>query len=675
MSPTTGSARLTSACARVARMLVALFALLAGAGAVRAQEPARQRVWLVPRSDTVFVFLAVPRTTGGFVVYRSPVGAAAAARLRSAAPIEPVREPAQVAGMLGSDRAMAMRAVRATDEDEMYRRMTHDRFAGDILASVSRNAALALGRLFVDTGVTRGGEYDYRVVFTDFRGKETDSSVTERVRVVDTPPAAPAGIKVDVNDAEARVGWSYPKYRGDPRDFVVGFHVYRADTPTGPFRRLDVAPVLRNDAAPLEFDDADVRNGGAYRYRVTAVDVVGRESAPLLSATVAVKDRTPPSSPTDVVVQEGTGVVSLSWRIAGEPDVAGYHVERANSLGDRFRRLDATLIPAQHPEYADTVAGGRRYFYRVLAVDASGNTSEPTNAYSAVPHDKSPPDAPTNVVATASPTGHRVIVRWSASKAKDLRGYNVYRAGSADKLVKLTDAPITGTQFVDSGYSSRGLRPGGGYVIEVSAVDSSRNESPRVRTEIHIVDDEPPGAPSTLSTENVEGRYVQIRWSPSSALDVAAYELTRAGGDSARRLGRFDAKARDLRDTTVVRGVRYVYRLVAIDSAGNRSIPAVDSLQFRDFVPPPAPRVAAARATPAGVVVTWQRVIAADLAGYNVYRSNLPTGVFQRVGTVPAATLTFTDPQGKAGLYYHIKAVDRSGNESRHSPVADVVPQ
>ncbi len=65
--------------------------------------------------------------------------------------------------------------------------------------------------------------------------------------------------------------------------------------------------------------------------------------------------------------------------------------------------------------------------------------------------------------------------------------------------------------------------------------------------------------------------------------------------------------------------------------------------------------------------------MAADLAGYNVYRSNIPTGVFQRVGTVPAATLTFTDPQGKAGLFYHIKAVDRSGNESRRSPVADVV--
>jgi fibronectin type 3 domain-containing protein len=135
-------------------------------------------------------------------------------------------------------------------------------------------------------------------------------------------------------------------------------------------------------------------------------------------------------------------------------------------------------------------------------------------------------------------------------------------------------------------------------------------------------------------------------------------------------MGRFDAAARQARDTAVTAGRRYAYRLVAVDSAGNRSAPAADSVAFSDFTPPAAPRRVTVQRLEAGVVVTWERVASPDLAGYRVYRSHLPTGVFELLTPAPVPGLTWTDPHPPADAFYQVRAVDRAGNESAPSPVA-----
>jgi hypothetical protein len=334
--------------------------------------------------------------------------------------------------------------------------------------------------------------------------------------------------------------------------------------------------------------------------------------------------------------------------------------------------LNRALIPATQPAWTDTVPATRQYFYRVIAVDLAGNASEASNSYAIVPQDKTPPAVPTGVRVNV--VARRVTVRWTASASPAVRGYFIYRGEDTTRLVRLTKAPIVGTQFVDSGYGGNGLKPGDAYVVEISAVDSSFNESAKVRATLVVPDDEAPSTPSAFSVINVSGRYADVEWAASASLDVVAYVLTRSAGDSAPvALVRVPRDERRWRDTVLVHGRRYVYRLFAADSAGNRSVPAVDTLQFRDFTPPPAPRATIARVAPGGVVVTWERVVSRELTGYIVYRSTLPTGVFQRVGTASLDGLTLTDPTGRPGMYYVVRAVDRSGNESAASPPAEVL--
>lgn len=64
-------------------------------------------------------------------------------------------------------------------------------------------------------------------------------------------------------------------------DHLTGYHVYRANLPTGPFEKRTPA-LLRTH----HFVDVEVENGRAYRYQVYAIDTQGRSSAPSASVRV-----------------------------------------------------------------------------------------------------------------------------------------------------------------------------------------------------------------------------------------------------------------------------------------------------------------------------------------------------------------------------------------------------
>jgi len=650
-------------------MIRALVLWCAAAAPLAAQTARQPSMFLFAHGDTVRLLLTEPPPAfGGFVVYRRLALAGTFSRL-TPQPVRGVRQPAVAAGLIGADLPAVRQALRVADDGELLRRLQGDRFGAHVLSLLYPQVAVVLGRSFADAGLRRGASYEYRVVFTDSRGNETDRAIDGWVQVVDVQPAAPQAVQATASDGAVTLTWTYPRYTGDASDLVIAFHVYRAAAPGGTWERVTIRPVVRDDAGPLEYVDTLARNGVAYRYQVRSVDLARRESAPSAAVSATARDMTPPRMPTGLVAQPGDGVVTLSWPASGDVDAAGYHVERSTGLDQPFHRLTTTPLPPTRPTYADrTAVGGTSYFYRVVAVDATGNASHPGNAIAALPLDHTPPGPPARV--TARVVGRRLEVRWTGSASPDVRGYYVYRGDSPDRLVRLVEQPVTGGMFVDSGYGGAGLTPGGRYVVTVSAVDRSYNESPPVPAEITVPDDEPPAAPTGFSVRDVLGRYAEAGWSASPSTDVRSYVLSRAApGRPDSVIGRQPAgPARTIRDTTAVPGVAYTYRLTAVDSAGNRGPAAVDTLVLRDPAPPPSPRFASATLTAQGVEVSWERVVDDALVGYHVYRALVPTGVFERLTTTPITGLRFVDPAGRAEHYYAVRAVDRSANESNPSP-------
>jgi hypothetical protein len=86
-----------------------------------------------------------------------------------------------------------------------------------------------------------------------------------------------------------------------------------------------------------------------------------------------------------------------------------------------------------------------------------------------------------------------------------------------------------------------------------------------------------------------------------------------------------------------------------------------------DVEPPAVPTGVSSITADGYVVVLWNPVYQADVAGYGVYRSNVADGPYNRIGDVDAEELTeFTDYQVVNGItyYYAVDAYDYSGNES-----------
>jgi len=141
--------------------------------------------------------------------------------------------------------------------------------------------------------------------------------------------------------------------------------------------------------------DRTAVTGDRYLYTAQRVRVVvlGGHTLEVRSAAsggvaVAMLDVFPPNAPGGLVASPGfvgdvagsaqRPAIDLSWEPGIEARIAGYRVYRREmDGGGAWGRLDSALVAV--PGYRDTtVEAGRRYGYRVTAVDEAGNESGPS---------------------------------------------------------------------------------------------------------------------------------------------------------------------------------------------------------------------------------------------------------------------------------------------------------
>ena len=143
--------------------------------------------------------------------------------------------------------------------------------------------------------------------------------------------------------------------------------------------------------------DRSAQKGETYRYTAQRVQVavIDRQTLELRSEPSPVVEAKmlatfPPQPPTGLEAAPGIAAapsIDLSWRPGAEADLAGYNVYRSEAAQARptsWQRLNTATIPA--PAFEDlSVTAGRRYAYRVTAVDSDGNESAPGNPVQELP--------------------------------------------------------------------------------------------------------------------------------------------------------------------------------------------------------------------------------------------------------------------------------------------------
>ena len=218
--------------------------------------------------------------------------------------------------------------------------------------------------------------------------------------------------------------------------------------------------------------------------------------------------------------------------------------------------------PASTASVAPPVA---KRLYSLVGVARNGRPGQPA-ARIELPLGELPPPPPA-ISGAFTETG--LTLSWTAPAVE--QGpvqFNVY---TADGLTPLNPAPLSATTFERQGvefgkqecFIVRSVVVAGTVAIESGAPEPVC---------VTPVDTFAPVAPTGLNTVASAGM-ISLIWNASTEKDLAGYLVLRADapGDKLQPLTPAPVKETTFRDTTVKAGVRYVYAVVAVDTAGNRS--------------------------------------------------------------------------------------------------------
>ena len=146
----------------------------------------------------------------------------------------------------------------------------------------------------------------------------------------------------------------------------------------------------------------------------------------------------------------------------------------------------------------------------------------------------------------------------------------VAEAWAASKPVPLNGSPLSQPRFSDPGVAFGSERC---YVVRaVSATPPQLEGEASAERCITAADTYPPAAPSGLIAVGAQG-LISLIWEVNSDSDLAGYMVLRGTPGDATLQPLTPAPITEARftDTTVQAGTTYVYAVVAVDTAGNRS--------------------------------------------------------------------------------------------------------
>jgi hypothetical protein len=383
-------------------------------------------------------------------------------------------------------------------------------------------------------------------------------------------PAAPADLTVSRFDDEVFVRFSVPLTNVDgarPAD-VARVDLYGIT--------LDRDPRVLSELDPEEIRELST---------LVASEQVRPPLPPRPSKEEAAAETPPPSPGVD---QGATVTVREALTVDRRQPAA------VPALEKRARPVSAD-IDVPRPLVAPTTESGPQRYYYAVAVSARGRHGPHTGLVPAPLGSTS--SAPSKVRIVVSETS--ATIHWTPPD--DARGqtapeetgllpsrsliplpppttyevYEIARNASPEAPVA-TPAPLTESPVNGSEWTQQNITLGTERCFVVRAVDTLEGKpvrGPASSVECApFADTFPPGPPRDVIAASVPGA-INLIWETGEAKDIGGYLVLRgeAGSDTLTPLNNEPTTDLRYRDEAVKSGVRYVYAVVAVDKAGNRS--------------------------------------------------------------------------------------------------------
>ncbi len=194
-------------------------------------------------------------------------------------------------------------------------------------------------------------------------------------------PTPPDPCKPTLGSSNPSTGYSFSlSISTGCSESTAGYAVFRASGP-GSFVYLTT---LRGAAT---FDDASVRPGGSYRYKVLPFNTHGVYGVASDEISVTIADSTPPNAPSGLAATAISQGASVTWDdTASSFDTVKFDVYMSEYSGGPYQLVTPQSIGIPtHSLSTTSLDPTKVYYFVVKAIDAAGNESAYSDEVSVVP--------------------------------------------------------------------------------------------------------------------------------------------------------------------------------------------------------------------------------------------------------------------------------------------------
>ncbi len=295
-----------------------------------------------------------------------------------------------------------------------------------------------------------------------------------------------------------------------------------------------------------------------------------------------------------------------------------------------------------------------------------------------------PPMPATVTQLTTASSFDSIAVQWQLANRKNLRQILLYRKAYPLPLQVVIDQSakidpgvlIAQLDATQKQYRDEQVQAGYYYYYRLRLEEHDGRQGELSRPALAVLKDITPPEPPRLQTLTaLDTQQFEVRWQASASPDVVAYRIYRAtlnGTPQVIHIMNLQQSGETSFELTLKNSgnpqFEYRYSVMAVDSAGNRSVASASKiLRMPDHIPPQPPALLNAEQVKQHVLLSWLPGRENDLAGYRLYRRDNPGSLFKPLhkGLLKQATYTDNAAQPSSAYTYRVAAVDRYGNESK----------
>ena len=448
------------------------------------------------------------------------------------------------------------------------------------------------------------------------------------------------------------------------------YYLYRKSPTDNDYALYAYVSLANQTGSTMTYTDYRVSTGLLYRYKLRASDTLGNQSALGTGDEGSVSGAPQEYSPTMTLspvtgVTGGSVITVTASGLAPNDTVKGYIDDLADAIFTVY--ADGAGRAAVNWSYVKNTSSGQ-HTIRLEGV----YTGVPMQAAFTAISEQLP--APGNLAATGGLM--KIDLSWSAvSGASYYRIYRAEKVGDTQGEMLLYNTRVTGTYYTDTAVQRNAV-----YTYAVSAVDRYGAEGIKSESTFAIPTSDT-GEPQITGFAATRSGNI-LRLIATVADDVALGKVTFSyktyGEDDSTYItikeaaltGKSASAICDF-DTSALSG-QYLFRAVAMDSAGLYSVPSTIATTVSTDKPEAVQDLAAA-AGEMKISLTWQApgVINNEIAQYRIYRAS--GGDY---ALYASTTLThFDDKDVSLGTSYSYKvtAVDTFGYEGTETVTAAAV--